>query len=111
MTTYNVTLRLSEKQFLSFLDATVAPLPMTIEVARETTEGAPTPATKLRGPRSSKVNDAILARLKEGPASAAPIKEALEKAGLSAGSFSTGIASLQKSGRIVRNGAGEYVAA
>jgi len=61
---------------------------------------------KLRG---SKVNDTILGAL-EGNAGAtsAQLKEAMVSKGLAAGSLSTGLAMLQKAGRVVRDNNGTY---
>jgi hypothetical protein len=63
-----------------------------------------------RAPRTrrSKVNAAILGAMNHGPATKKTLKSALENAGMSASSLSTGIAALIKSGQIERVGEGEY---
>ena len=57
------------------------------------------------------VNEAILQALGNGPASIGELKEALQNAGKSAASLSTGIAALTKAGKIERTGDGEYAKA
>jgi hypothetical protein len=69
------------------------------------------PAPKPRATRGSKVNDAILGALAEGTRTIKELKAALEKAGLSAGSISTGLAVLQKANRIERTTDGSYALA
>lgn len=66
------------------------------------------PRVSRRGRRTSKVNTAILSALSDHSASIADMKAALTQAGLSAGSLSTGIAALTKSGQIERVGEGTY---
>ena len=61
-----------------------------------------------RNPKRSKVNDAIRTAVSGGKASIAALKIALEEAGMSPASLSTGIAALTKSGEIERVGDGEY---
>jgi len=61
-----------------------------------------------RPARGSKVNDTIIASLQRGPLSAKDLKEALEAAGMSAGSLSTGLAALQGNRTIERLGDGLY---
>ena len=61
-----------------------------------------------RRKRKSKVNNAILERLYQGQATIGELKSALESAGMSAASLSTGIAALTKSGDITRIGDGVY---
>jgi hypothetical protein len=65
-------------------------------------------APKPRAVRGSKVNDAILGALADGPQSAKTLKAALEKAGLAGGSLSTGLALLQKAHRVERSADGSY---
>ena len=77
------------------------------EVAeRNTTDAAPAPRATRK--RTSKVNDAILDRLHKGGADAGDLRVTLEHAGLSPNSLSTGLAILQKDGRIRRAGDGSY---
>ena len=66
---------------------------------------APPHQRKLRG---SKVNNAILGKLREGRAHSADLRTALADAGLAPGSLSTGLALLQKAGQIKRLGDGVY---
>jgi hypothetical protein len=58
--------------------------------------------------RHSKVNDTLLTVIGAGTASVKEMKEALSAAGLSPGSLSTGLATLQREGVIVRAGDGLY---
>jgi hypothetical protein len=58
--------------------------------------------------RASKVNDTIVSSLQQRAMSAKELKEALESAGLAAGSLSTGLAALQKNRTIERVGEGLY---
>ena len=66
------------------------------------------PKTADKRKRKSKVNQALLSRLNEGQATISELKSALESAGMSAASLSTGIAALTKSGEISRIGDGVY---
>jgi hypothetical protein len=112
MNTYSVTLNLTKDQFLNLIDA-AAPLlaQATIKVIKEPADAihAMHPkakrASKLRG---SKVNDTILTTIASGSATVKQLKEALEKAGMSAGSLSTGLAALSRSGQIERISDGVY---
>lgn len=61
-----------------------------------------------RSKRRSKVNEAILNAVTANRASIGDLKIALENAGMSASSLSTGIAVLTKSGQIERVGDGLY---
>jgi hypothetical protein len=63
---------------------------------------------KTRAPRGSKVNDALINALADGPRDTKALKEALVKANLAAGSLSTGVAQLMKSGQIERSADGMY---
>jgi hypothetical protein len=80
------------------------PAPAPIAVKKKAKKRKP---AKLRG---SKVNDIILATIKHmgGSATVRMLKQALEDAGMSAGSLSTGLAALQKSKAIERTGDGVY---
>ena len=66
------------------------------------------PVIQTRQLRGSKVNDTIVASLQSGPKSAKELKEELERAGMSPGSLSTGLAALQKNRTVERVGEGLY---
>ena len=105
---YTVTLQLADRNaFTSFVDS-IGPLVERLVVTVQAGESEPASAPKERVPRGSKVNDTILEMLQNGPASVKDLKEALEARNLSAGSLSTGLAALQKSGAIQRVGEGNY---
>lgn len=116
MSQYTVTLQLNDqKTFLHFLD-TVGPVAgqLVVTVATDAVQPEwnaqaeePKPA-KVRTPRGSKVNDTVLKALGDGPRTVKGLKEALETAGMSAGSLSTGIAALTKAGQIEREAEGVY---
>jgi hypothetical protein len=121
MNTYEITFKCPNKESFIEMIEKVGPVAGTMQVivskiVRET--GDATPSLRPRrehGPpqpkrvRSSKVNDTILATLGEqGEASAKDLKDALERANLSPGSLSTGLAALQKSGQIERVREGVY---
>jgi hypothetical protein len=112
MSKYTVTLQLADReQFMHFVDS-VGPVAgqLVVTVAADETpievEEAPQP--KPRPARGSKVNDTILGALHNSTLTVKQLKEALEHAGLSAGSLSTGIAALTKTGEIERVGEGVY---
>jgi predicted Rossmann fold nucleotide-binding protein DprA/Smf involved in DNA uptake len=114
MSQYTVTLQLhDQKQFLHFMD-TVGPVAGQLLVtvaAEEQADAAPEwheKAPKARNLRGSKVNNTILDALQNSTLTVRQLKEALEHAGMSPGSLSTGIASLTKSGQIERVGEGTY---
>jgi predicted Rossmann fold nucleotide-binding protein DprA/Smf involved in DNA uptake len=117
MSEYTVTLQLKDKaQFLHFVD-TVGPVAgqLVITVAPESEASAPQwneqPAqkpAKARQRRGSKVNNTVLRALDQGPQSVKALKEALEHAGMSPGSLSTGIAALTKARQIERESEGVY---
>jgi hypothetical protein len=102
MNTYTITLELDRNQFIDFLDGPFGTSKIDVKV-NQGAVAAPPPRL-----RTSKVNDAILGTLKHGPASTAELKSALVNAGLSAGSLSTGLATLQKSGAVGRSSEGAY---
>ena len=70
--------------------------------------GAPIAEPAARPKRGSRVNEAILGALQKGPAPIPSLKAALVDAGMAAGSLSTGLAALQKEGKIKRNDDGLY---
>jgi predicted Rossmann fold nucleotide-binding protein DprA/Smf involved in DNA uptake len=117
MSQYTVTLQLNDqKQFLHFMD-TVGPVAGQLLVTVAPEESAAVPPEwreperrepNRRGPRGSKVNNTILEALQNSTLTVRQLKEALEHAGMSPGSLSTGIAALTKSGQIERVGEGTY---
>jgi hypothetical protein len=111
MNTYKITFTLNKDQLVSFVD-TAGPLltKATITVIKDEPDviRAIHRVKVKRGPRGSKVNDAIRSAMKPGPQTVAVLKEALERAGLSAGSLSTGLAVLQKANEVERVGEGVY---
>jgi predicted Rossmann fold nucleotide-binding protein DprA/Smf involved in DNA uptake len=117
MSQYTVTLQLhDQKQFLHFMD-TVGPVAgqLLVTVAAEEASSERQeevhkmhPVKTTRGPRGSKVNNTILDALQNSTLTVRQLKEALEHAGMSPGSLSTGIAALTKSGQIERVGEGTY---
>ena len=76
--------------------------------AEPTWHEEPVKAAKPRQLRGSKVNTTILEALQNSTLTVKQLKEALEHAGMSPGSLSTGIAALTKEGRIERVGEGVY---
>ena len=116
MSHYTVTLQLPNRErFMHLLDQ-IGPMAgqllITVTDEEETpadwTPSEPTDVVRRRGPRGSKVNDTILAAMQEAPQTVKALKEALEANGLSAGSLSTGIATLTKAERIERVAEGTY---
>ena len=112
MNTYKITFTLNKDQLVSFVD-TAGPLlaKATITVIKDEPADVIRAIHKVkikRGPRGSKVNDTILEAMKEGPQTVGALKEALEQAGLSAGSLSTGLAVLQRAGEVKRTSEGVY---
>jgi hypothetical protein len=115
--TYSATIKMnSAEQLARFIDE-IGPLVESVLITTTPVDKpfhamAPTPK-KVTPPkvRVSKVNDTILATLQNGPASVRELKEALEARHLSAGSLSTGIAALTKSGEVYRESEGVYALA
>jgi hypothetical protein len=112
--TYSATIKMnSAEQLAAFIDS-IGPLVESVLITTTPVERAAVAAPMAKKPvkpthvRVSKVNDAILARLANAPATVRELKEALERVHLSAGSLSTGIAALTKSGQIERVGEGVY---
>jgi hypothetical protein len=113
---YSATIKMnSAEQLAAFIDS-IGPLVESVTIATmpvERTEAIHKmhpPAKKAAPPkvRTSKVNHAILYALAHGQATVKMLKEALEARNLSAGSLSTGIAALTKSGQIERVSEGVY---
>ena len=119
MSQYTITLQLPTKeQFLGFID-TVGPLVGVMSISVTPDDQAPAEAEynappmrtepkKPRQLRGSKVNAAILEALERSTLTVKQLKEALERAGMSPGSLSTGIAALTKEGEIERVSEGVY---
>jgi hypothetical protein len=110
--TYSATIKMnSAEQLARFIDE-IGPLVESVLITTTPVErpiaAAPTKKAAPTKVRASKVNDAILARLAHGQATVKELKEALEAKNLSAGSLSTGIAALTKSGDIARVSEGLY---
>lgn len=114
MTTYRVTATFNEKELLNFININGS-VGVKIEAVRDTPSVQtvrPSKGAKVaRRKRGSKVFDAILDRLSKGEAAAADLRSSLEAAGLSPSSLSTGLALLQKNGKIRRSDGGSYALA
>lgn len=121
--TYVVTLKVANREVLADIIDAVEGKATSIEIATATSNEtsvkprapfsapsrSPTARRERRTKRRSKVNDAIIGAMDGGRrASLKDLKTALETAGMSASSLSTGIAALTKAGQIERVGDGEY---
>jgi hypothetical protein len=119
MPLYKVTFTLSQKELLEFLEQKKT-TDAKIEVIQPTEQQTPLPAShenptgyepaRTRAKRGSKVVDTILETLNGGVAGPNQLKKALAAAGLSENSLSTGVAILQKAGKISRDANGDYIA-
>lgn len=108
MNKYTVTIELPSKEaFLNFIDH-AGPGRMTVAIESEVQVHSATPMKAPRQLRGSKVNTTIVNALNEGPRTVKQLKEALEGAGMSPGSLSTGLATLQREGHVHRAGEGLY---
>jgi hypothetical protein len=118
MKSYRVSTIYSQRELLEFLERNQN-INVTIEAMPENQGAAvshdsqPAPDSiytpeRVRTKRKSKVTGAILDSLEKGRGEIADLKAALENAGMSAASLSTGLAVLQKSGAIKRSQAGFY---
>jgi hypothetical protein len=110
---YTLTIKVADRTALADLLDAIGPYAQTAEIALsnsapKVTDVAPKANQNLRGPKRSKVNDAIRNRLGSGQATITELKGALETAGMSPASLSTGIAALTKAGEIERVGDGVY---
>ena len=124
MTMYRVSATFSQRELIDFIDAN-GTVDLKIEAIQDPDTVSPhgfdspvqsairrRPAAKLeRKKRGSKVVETILEALKDGEADIPALKSGLSKAGLSENSLSTGLAILQKDGRVKRNGDGVYALA
>jgi predicted Rossmann fold nucleotide-binding protein DprA/Smf involved in DNA uptake len=106
---YRISLTLTADEFMRVFPSICGNGQLDVEEVADRTE-APNavPAPKATRKRASKVNDTILDRLRKGPAEAAALKQTLADADLSPNSLSTGLAILQKDGRIRRADDGSY---
>jgi hypothetical protein len=114
--TYSATIKMnSAEQLAAFIDS-IGPLVESVVITTTPVEGVVRPQREHGPPkkaaplkvRASKVNNAILDLLSHGHQPVRALKEALESRNLSAGSLSTGIAALTKSGQIERVAEGVY---
>ena len=110
---YKVTLILTAEEFMNLVPHLGSISASKIEkvVDKGFDAGAkldPSAMSAPRGKRKSKVVDTILNVLQEGPAPANQLRRALAERGMSESSLSTGLAILQKSGQIQRDGDGAY---
>ena len=114
---YTVTVKVADRMMVVDLLDAIGPYAQSAEIMID--NGPPQPAAvskpapraavmTRRGPKRSKVNEAIRNRLGRGQASITDLKDALESAGMSPASLSTGIAALTKTGEISRVGDGVY---
>ena len=120
MTMYRVSATFSQRELIDFIDAN-GTVDLKIEAVQDTGQDdvvakeAPARASRARPvqrrKRGSKVVETILEALKDGEADIPALKSGLSKAGLSENSLSTGLAVLQKNGKIRRSGDGFYVLA
>jgi predicted Rossmann fold nucleotide-binding protein DprA/Smf involved in DNA uptake len=106
---YRVIQTFDHDELLAFINANGV-VDVIIEKVDLDQAARPKPAPAPRA-RKSKVNEAILEKLKDGPANIPALKTALIDAGMAAGSLSTGLAFLQKNGSIARREDGFYEAA
>lgn len=116
MPLYKVTLTLTQEELIKYLNENKT-FDGRIEAdSRGDLDGATdegpaelyTPAHAQRPKRKSKVVETILESLKDGESAPEMLRGALSSAGLSENSLSTGLAILQKDGRIKRNDSGNY---
>ena len=113
MQKYKVTLILSADEYMDLAPRLGSHSPKIEKVVERTDDDKPTLDSEAmaapRGKRKSKVVESIINRLKElGGGDASQLRHALTAAGLSESSLSTGLAILQKSGQIKRDGHGTY---
>ena len=115
---YRVELTLNQKELLDFIDksggykSTVTAVPEETTAEPNEPESAPVGYQRrgrvIRAKRRSKVVEAILGRLRQGEADVPDLKAALDMAGMSVASLSTGLAVLQKNGQVTRGANGSY---
>ena len=106
---YKVTLTLTADDYMDLAPRLGSHSPKIEKIVEST--GArldPSAMSAPRGKRKSKVVNTILSTLQDGQASAAKLRSALAHEGMSESSLSTGLAILQKSGQIQRDGHGTY---
>ena len=109
MKKYRISLTLTADEFMRVFPSIRGNGQLDVEEVVDRTDAPnPVPAPKATRKRASKVNDTIIDALHKGSADAASLRSSLERAGLSANSLSTGLALLQKDGRVRRNDGGVY---
>ena len=115
--TFSATIKMSSAEQLARFIEEIGPLVESVTITTTPTETpmrAPTgknltqAEAKKTPQRVSKVNEAILNAVQNGPATVKQLKEALESKNLSAGSLSTGIAALSRDGKLSRVADGIY---
>jgi hypothetical protein len=110
MTKYRVTMFLDRVELINLIDsgqaANASIMPMHEEGGAN--YSGTIPARGARALRGSKVNDTVRAALANGPRTVKQLKTALEEGGFAAGSLSTALMALQKSGEIGRTAEGIY---
>ena len=121
MTMYRVSATFSQRELIDFIDANgtvdlkIEAVPDAVSQGDDNPVATPARASRARPvqrrKRGSKVVETILEALKDGEADIPALKSGLSKAGLSENSLSTGLAILQKDGRVKRNGDGVYALA
>lgn len=117
---YKVIMTLNQRQLMDMIDkgyigGNVAVLPFDDDEVEPAPE-APKPQAKKgivkkaapQGRRPSKVNETLLEALQSGERTAKDLRGVLEGAGMSGSSLSTGLAVLQRTGKIERIGDGVY---
>ncbi len=117
---YRVEMTFDQEDLVNFINDNprykVTVIALSPEPSAPEAPSAPVPAPRsyqrrgqvIRAKRKSKVIEAILKRLQGEAASVSELKGALEEAGMSVTSLSTGLAILQRSGQVRRDSNGAY---
>jgi hypothetical protein len=109
---YKVTLILTAEGYMDLAPLLGSHSPKIEKIVERTGDAKPTldqsAMSAPRGKRKSKVVETILETLGHSQASAAELRAALAREGMAESSLSTGLAILQKSGQIQRDGHGTY---
>lgn len=112
MQKYKVTLILTAEGYMELAPLLGSHSPKIEKIVERADDAKPTldrsAMSAPRGKRKSKVVETILETLGRSQASAAELRAALAREGMSESSLSTGLAILQKSGQIQRDGHGTY---
>lgn len=112
MKKYKVTLTVTADEFmLVFQNLRGTTIAFDVKEIEQSVAGKPEGEPVQRRKRNSKVVETILETLKNGEARISDLKSGLGRAGLSENSLSTGLAVLQKNGKIKRSGDGFYALA